>query len=85
MSDILNILMEDPAVKEEIVLRAKQAVRNITFTKQDMTEIKAAVVNMVVKQCTTLEDDDFYYDIQYIIKGVTKKLVTDRFSDLIDK
>ena len=65
MSDLLNIVMEDPKVKEEMISRAKKAIKDITFTKKDMARIKTAMVDTIIETCGLDADgDDSYYEIQ---------------------
>ena len=88
MSDLLDIIMKDPAVKEEIILRAKKAIKNVTFTKQDITKIKTAIINAVVKLCDSVdeddggdEDNDSYYEIQELITKEMKRIVISKFKE----
>lgn len=78
MSDLLDILMKDPTVKEEMVLRAKKAIKDLVFTKQDETKIKAVIINTIVEAC---DSDDCIYEIQNLITKEMKKIIVNKFKE----
>ncbi|MCK4529134.1 hypothetical protein KAW18_17345 [candidate division WOR-3 bacterium] len=84
MSDLLNIVMEDPKVKEEMVSRAKKAIKDITFTKKDMVKIKTAIVDMIIETCNPDVNEEAYYEIQELVVKKMKQIIVDKFSGTID-
>ena len=87
MSDLLDILMKDPTVKEEMVLRARKSIKNLVFTKKDTMKIKTAMVDMIAEMCdlTSGDNDDNYYEIQDLITKAMKKIITNKFSNENEK
>ena len=81
MSDLLNLIMEDPAIKKEVVSRAKKAIKDIAFTKEDMIKIKTSMVNTIVDATSPDPEDEHYYEIQDLLMNEIKKIITDRFSE----
>lgn len=83
MSDLLNIIMEDPTIKEEIVLRAKKAIKDIVFTKSDITKVRTAMIDAIVNISSFSEDDigDNYFEIQDLIVKKIRKILINKFSD----
>jgi hypothetical protein len=84
MGDLLNIVMEDPKVKEEMVSRAKKAIKDITFTKKDMVKIKTAIVDMIIETCNPDVNEEAYYEIQELVVKKMKQIIVDKFSGTID-
>ena len=82
MSDLLDILMKDPAVKKEMVLRAKKAIKDIVFTKQDIIKIKIAVMDSIIEiSDLSNEDDDVYYEIRKVLAKEMKKVIINKFKE----
>lgn len=80
MGDLLNIVMEDPEVKEEMISRAKKAIKDITFTKKDMVQIKTAIVDMIIETCNPDVNEEAYYEIQELVVKKMKQIIVDKFS-----
>lgn len=81
MSDILDILMEDPTVKEKMIVKAKKAVEDIVFTKEDITRLRTTMIDMLCEIFNNSDVDDLYYDIQEILAKKMKKTLIDAFSN----